>query len=163
MKANSADQPRLIRQLLPQDQGFTLVEVLVAMAVLMVGILGVALAFQPSSGTAGGADFGIAAVSRANSYSTATELAQARLEEVKNGRYTSTGPVDQITSANFPAEAYGAIAGYAGFRRTVTIQNGTPAAGMKTISVQVFFTPQYQTRRGSEEAVQVSTLIAQRP
>ena len=69
----------------------------------------------------------------------------------------------KITSANFPAEAYGAIAGYARFRRTVTIQDSTPAAGMKTISVQVFFTPQYQTRRGSEEAVQVSTLIAQRP
>ncbi len=152
-----------MRQLFAGDGGFTLVEVLAAMAILMIGLLGVGLALSSSSGVAGGADFGIAAVSRANSYSTATELAQARLEEVKNGQYTSTGSVDQITSANFQNEAYGAIAGYPGFRRAVTIQAATPAAGMKTISVQVFFTPQYQTRRGSEESVQVSTLIAQRP
>ena len=164
MKArNHAHQPRLKRQLFPEDGGFTLVEVLAAMGILVIGLLGIGLALSSSNGLAGGADLGLAAVSRGNSYSTATELAQARLEEIKNGQYTATGPVDQITLTNFGPEAYGDIAGYAGFRRTVTIQNGTPAAGMKTISVQVFFTPQYQTRRGSEEVVQVSTIIAQRP
>ena len=144
-----------------REGGFTLPEVLVAMFLLTISFLGLGLAISSSSGISGGADFGTAAISRTNFYSTATELAQARLEEVKNATYNSG--TDQITSANFPNQAYGAIAGYSGFRRTVTIQNGTPAAAMKTIAVQVFFRPQYATRVGPEESVQVVTIIAQRP
>lgn len=139
----------------PWEGGFTFIEVLVAISLLMIAIVGVGLALS------GGGDFGVAAVSRANSYSTATELAQARIEEIKNATYNSG--TDQITTANFPNEAYGAIAGYSGFRRTVTIQNATPGAGMKTIAVQVFFIPQYGARMGQEENVQVVTIIAQRP
>ena len=155
----------LILEVVQPNGGFTLVEVLAAMAILTIGVLGIGLALSASNGIAGGTDFGLAAVSRANSYSTATELAQAKLEEVKNSQYclrcsSVGGPADQITSTNFGPEAYGDIGGYPGFRRAVTIQN---VAGTKTITVQVFFTPQYQTRRGREEVVQVSTIIAQRP
>jgi prepilin-type N-terminal cleavage/methylation domain-containing protein len=154
---------RLMLDVVHREAGFTLVEVLVAVGLLTIGILGVGLALSASGGIASGGSVGLAAVSRSNSYSTATQLAQARLEEIKNAIYSKTGPTDEITTANFPDDAYGAIAGYSGFRRTVSIQDATPAAAMKTITVQVFFTPQYGTRIGSEENVQVATIIAQRP
>lgn len=157
---------RLMLDVVHRAEGFTLVEVLVAIGLLSIGILGIGLALSASGGIASDDNIGLAAVSRANSYSTATELAQARLEEIKNATYTSV--TDQITTANFPDEAYGAIAGYSGFRRTATIQNATPPATppdgvMKTITVQVFFRPQYGTRIGQEESVQVVTIIARRP
>ena len=148
-----------------REAGFTLVEVLVAISLLMIGILGIGLAFSASGGLATGDNIGLAAVSRANSYSTATELAQDRLEQIKNATYNASGPTDQITAANFPDEAYGSIAGYSLFRRTVSIQPDVPDPNskMKTITVQVFFTPQYGTRIGQEENVQVATIIARRP
>ena len=154
---------RLMRAVVHQEAGFTLVEVLVSIGLLTIGILGVGLALAASGGIASSDNVGLAAVSRANSYSTATELAQDRLEQIKNATYKANPLTDEITAANFPAEAYGSIAGYTGFRRTVSIQDATPAAAMKTITVQVFFTPQYGTRIGTEENVQVATIIAQRP
>ena len=154
---------RLMLAVVRREAGFTLVEVLVAISLLMIGILGIGLALSASGGLASGDNVGIAAVSRANSYSTATELAQDRLEQIKNATYKANPLTDEITAANFPAEAYGSIAGYTGFRRTVSIQDATPAAAMKTVTVQVFFTPQYGTRIGTEENVQVATIIAQRP
>jgi prepilin-type N-terminal cleavage/methylation domain-containing protein len=151
-----------MRHPLKQEEGFTLVEVLVAIALLTIGILGItAAAGVQSRGVASGAAFGQAAVSRANSIATATMLAQARIEEIKNAQYTASA--DQITAANFPDQAYGAISGFTGFRRTVTIANSTPAAGMKTLTVQVFFRPILETGTGQEEGVSLVTIIAQRP
>jgi len=141
------------------DKGFTLMEVLVAIAILAVGIMAVAVATGSNSGAP--------AISRSSSISTATFLAQERLEQIKNALYTASPPpagVDQITTANFPSEGYGAIAGFSGFRRTVTIQPGVPAPGtMKTITVEVFFQPVRERGLGPEESVRVTTIIAQRP
>ena len=140
------------------EGGFTLVEVLVAIAILVVGIVAVAVAT--------GSNSGLPAISRSNSISTAIFLAQERLEQIRNAQYTATPPpagVDQITTANFPNEAYGAIAGFPGFRRTVTMQNGVPAPATKTITVQVFFQPVRERGIGPEESVAVATIIAQRP
>lgn len=153
---------RLMRHPFPQEGGFTLLEVLVALGVLTIALLGVAAALS-SGGLSMGADFGVAAISRGNSYSTAMELAQARIEEIKNATYTVA--TDQIINANFPDEGYGAIAGSPGFRRTVTITPGTPPPPgvMKTITVRVFFRPQYQSQMGQEESVLLATVIARRP
>lgn len=151
----------LVRRALLREEGFTLIEALIAIALLTIGIVGVGAALTIQGGLSSGASFGLAAVTRANYISTALMLAQARVEEIKNAQYTATGTVDQITAANFPNEA--TIAGYPNFRRTVVIQNGAPAAAMKTITVQVFYKPPRETGIGQEESVQLVTIIAQRP
>ena len=129
------------------------------LAVAVVGV-GVGLGLQ-AGGLSFGSSFGLAAITRANYQSTATMLAQAKLEEIKNAQYTAT--VDEITIANFPDEAYGTIVGYPSYRRTLTIQNGVPVAGMKTTTVRVFFLPPRESGLGQEEGVQLVTIIAQRP
>lgn len=151
-----------IRRTLLREAGFTLPEVLLAIAILTVAVLGVggALALQ-AGGLSFGSSFGLAAITRGNYQSTATMLAQAKLEEIKNAQYTAT--VDEITAANFPDEAYGTIAGYPSLRRTITIQNGVPVAGMKTTTVRVFFRPPRESGLGQEEGVQLVTIVAQRP
>lgn len=151
----------LLNGTLSSERGFTLIEVLVAIALLTIGIVGAGAALALQSGVSSGAAYGLAAVSRGDYFSTATMLAQAKLEEVKNAQYTAA--VDQITAANFPDEAYGAIANYANFRRTVTIQNGVPVAATKTITAQVFFRPPRESGLGQEEGVRLVTIIAQRP
>lgn len=145
------------------ERGFTLAESLVAIALLTIAVVGVggALAVQ-SGGLARGTAVGLAAVSRANYVGTATLLAQERLEQVKNAQYTATPNIDQITAANFPNEAYGAIAGYTNFRRSVTIQTGVPAAATKTVTVQVFYRPPVESGLAQEESVQLTTIVARR-
>lgn len=151
-----------IRRTLLWEAGFTLPEVLLAIAILAVAVLGVggALALQ-AGGLSFGSSFGLAAITRGNYQSTATMLAQAKLEEIKNAQYTAA--VDEITMANFPDEGYGTIAGYPSLRRTITIQNGVPVAGMKTTTVRVFFQPPRESGLGQEEGVQLVTIVAQRP
>lgn len=154
----------LVRSALFREGGFTLVEALIAIALLTIGIVGVGAALTlQAGGVSSSSSVGLAAINRANYISTGTMLAQARLEEIKNAQYTATGPVDQITAANFPNEGYGAIANFTNFRRTVTIQNGVPVAATKTITVQVFFRPPVESGLGQEQSVQLVTIIAQRP
>ena len=80
---------------------------------------------------------------------------------MKNAPYTSSS--DLITSAQFPNEAYQTITGYPEYRRSVTIQTDVPAAGLKTVTVQVFFTPPSSRGINPEEGVQVQTILARRP
>ncbi|MBI2218344.1 MAG: prepilin-type N-terminal cleavage/methylation domain-containing protein [Candidatus Rokubacteria bacterium] len=143
--------------------GLTLPEILVAMAVLTIGLLGMASALVVSSaGVSAGITGGQGAIERGAAVSTAMMLAQERLEQVKRAPYTITGPVDQITAANFPTEAFGSITGYANFSRSVAIQDSTPGANMKTVTVTVRY--KYAAAAGMvQEGVGLSTIIAARP
>src|SRR5712692_204784 len=139
------------------EGGYTIAEVLMAMALLAIGFIGLAAGLNLQTGVSSGASVGLAAITRSNSLTIAAMLAQARLEEIRNSQYTLT--LDQITATNFPNEGYGAISNYPAFRRTVVIQNGVPAAQMKTISMQAFFRPAGFTQ---EQTLTVSTIMAQR-
>src|SRR5919108_2968420 len=104
--------------------GFTLIEILIATVIITVASLGVA------SLTIG--------VIRGNSFSkrltTATTLAQDRLEEIKGIGY-SNAPM-----GNTPG-TYGDIPNFGGYKRDTSVAyvNGDPASKMKKIDVTVYW------------------------
>lgn len=131
--------------------------------VIGIGILGLSGAIMgPTSvGSVGGMNYGFTSIVRSAMVSTATYLASARIEAMKNAPYTSSS--DLVTSAQFPSEAYQTISGYQEYRRVVTIQTDSPATGLKTVTIQVFFSPPKAGGFSPEEGVQVQTILARRP
>ena len=108
-------------------KGVSLVEVLVALtfiAVFSAGMVGLAVTVVRGN-------------SQAKAMDIAVFLAHDRLETIRNTAYAS------ITSANFPAEGYGTITvgspavAVSDFQRSVSIQDNTPASGMKRVVVTV--------------------------
>jgi prepilin-type N-terminal cleavage/methylation domain-containing protein len=102
-------------------KGFTLIEVLIAMVVLSVGLLGVA---------------GLTLSIRAgNSYSrnvtTATIIAQQRLEQAQRVGYVNTN------TTTFPATVESVLMGGVTYSRLTTISDNMPVAKTKTVAVQV--------------------------
>lgn len=148
------------------ERGFTLVETLIALAILTVGLLGVAGAVAvQSGGVAASLPFGQGVITRSHYMSTATMLAQERLEELKRLQY-SVSLGDQFgadpTPAGFADEDFGTLAGLPNFRREVRVQTGAPAANMKTVTVTVRFNLPNAPAQ-SQESVVLTTLIAARP
>lgn len=148
--------------------GFTLIEVLIALVILTIAVLGVGAAVGvQSGGTAKGVSYGLGAVSRAGLISTATFLAQDQLEQVKRLRYIIGPPVvdDFGTNAWPTGFSDGPISGYPNFSRQVRFWTGPPQApdaNIRLITVTVTF-----SAPGDEgvntESVAVSTLMAARP
>ena len=137
-----------------ESAGFTLAEILVACAIISVGIVAVATGFG----------IGIDGVEAGRQQSTAVFLAEQRIEQAKELAMRQTGLV-QLTVANLPAtEAYGTIAGAPpSYRRTTAIianPGGTPGA---RVDVVVFYRP--VTGRGVltiERSVSLSIFLANR-
>lgn len=147
------------------ERGFTLIEVLMAMAILTIALLGVAGTVALQSGIGASLTLGQAAVTRGNYITTATMLAQERLEQLK--RLTYTLSTDNIspdpTPTGFEDEDFGSISGYPNFRREVRVSTGSPAANMKTVTVTVKMKLPKETGLGQQESISISTLIAARP
>jgi len=119
------------------QQGFTLAEIIMACAVIGVGLVTASYAFT----------VGIQNVETGRQQSTAVFLAEQRMEQVKAAAAkASEPPLAYLTSGNFPAEAYGGITGSGSekFRRTVTLTTftagalGTPSGGVR-VDVDVFY------------------------
>ena len=145
------------------SHGFTLVEVLIALAILTVAVLGVGatIALQ-SGGSAGAVSFGQAAITRGYYLSTATMLAQDRLEQVKRVQYR-VGAADPFAPGNPPPNFAdeSPVAGFPNFNRQVRVV-ADPAADTRRVTVTVAFT--LPTAQGAnQESINVTTLVVARP
>ena len=135
--------------------GFTLLEVLVTISLLSIGIVAVL-----SSVSAG-----VSAIDRGRRSTTALFLAEQRMEQIK-AFAISKDPLQgwtNVGAGSFPSEAYGAIAGYPDYRRTVTITNNPGgAATAKQVQVWVFYHLATPVASGAENAVTAATLLVSR-
>jgi prepilin-type N-terminal cleavage/methylation domain-containing protein len=169
------DMRRIKLSLNSRCHGFTLVEVLVALAILTIAVLGTAAtnALQSVGGSAGAISFGQAAVTRGYYQSTATMLAQARLEQVKRVRFR-VGASDPFAPGNpppnFADEPIGTIPVglgpncpcYPNFSRQVRVAPGPDVTNTRQVTVTVAFT--LPTSQGAnQESINLTTLVAARP
>ena len=115
--------------------GFTLIEVLIAIVILSVGLLGMA---SLTVGIIKGNKF-------SNDLSTATTLAQDRMEDIRSYSYASVASETKAACS----------APYNQFQREVTVVADSPASGMKTITVKVYWGP------SDSHNVELKTILSQ--
>ena len=125
-------------QVLRDTNGFTLIEILIATVIITIASLGIAT-------LTGG-------VIRGNSFSkrltTATTLAQDRLEQVKRIGYTNSGTLAGT-------ENYGDIPNYTGYKRVTSVTNNTPPmSNTRTVGVIVYW-------EADKHSVNLSTILAE--
>jgi len=113
-----------MRRLYENNSGFTLIEVLVAMVILSIGLLGTAALI---TGIINGNKV-------SNRITTATTCAQDEMEDVRRLGYSGMPASDTTTT-----EPYNSIANYPLYKRVAFTDVDNPAAGMKTVSVTVFW------------------------
>lgn len=157
--------------------GMTVVEVIIALGVITVGLLALIAVIPLSTSLIG----------ESNLKTTATFLAQQRLERIKNARWTTLPSADDLkgegSNGTAPVdppwadEDYNTIASYPRFRRQVRITDcaiavcsgiptGTVSANtLRQVTVTVFLRPLsgVGTASANEESLQIVTLIAKRP
>jgi type IV pilus assembly protein PilV len=105
-----------------KNKGFTLIEVLIAMVVLAIGMLGMSRI-----------TIAIINVNDANGRHTiASVLVQDCMESIKKSGYAGA------TNAS-STEDYGNVPNYSAYKRVTTIASDTPAVNMKTVIVTVFW------------------------
>ena len=136
------------------QSGFTLAEIMVACAIIAVGLIAVSTGFG----------FGVDGVEAGRQQSTAVFLAEQRMEQAKElaARQPNLG---DLTTTNLPAtEAYGSIAGAPStYRRTTTITLNPGGTTGARVDVSVFYRP--VTGRGvltTERVVSLSIFLANR-
>jgi Tfp pilus assembly protein PilV len=148
----------LSRRAVRSTAGFTVAELLAAIFVIAVGLVAVGAGFSTA----------IQGVETGRQQTTATFLAEQRVEQI---RATALGDplvacmgFTNITTACFPAQAYGAIASAPGYRSTVTITDYTVAGNVvrKRVDVEVFYQPivAWGVLVTAERSVRLSTLVA---
>ena len=134
--------------------GFTLAEIMVACAIVSVGLIAVSTGFG----------FGVDGVEAGRQQSTAVFLAEQRIEQAKD-LAARTPNLAALTTANLPAsEAYGTIAGAPPrYRRTTTITLNPSGVSGARVDVTAFYRP--VTGRGvltTERSVALSIFLANR-
>lgn len=138
--------------------GFTVAELLAAIFVLSVGIVAVGAGFATA----------IQGVETGRQQTTATFLAEQRMEQVRaaalGDSLVACMGFTNVTTACFPAEAYGAITGAPGYRSTVTITDDVVSGSIvrKWVHVEVFYRPivAWGVLNTAERSVRLSTLVA---
>jgi len=109
---------------LTTDTGFSLIEVCVGIVILTVGLLAMASV--------------LISILNGNTFSrklsTATVLAKSKLEDIE-----AVGYMNISSSDTTQVEDYQSIPNYPGFKRTTSIDTDNPAAGMKKITVTIYW------------------------
>jgi type IV pilus assembly protein PilV len=123
------------------NNGFTLIEVLVTALILTVGLLGT---LGLTTGVIRGNFF-------SKNITSATAIAESQLEAVQNRGYVNA------TTTYFPAAAATVTVGAVNFSRTTTITSDSPSTNMKTVSVTVTWTEANNAAR----SVSLQTILAQ--
>jgi type IV pilus assembly protein PilV len=121
------------------DKGFTLIEVLVAMVILSIGLLGTAALI---TGIINGNKV-------SNRISTATTCAQDKMEEIRRLGYSGMPTSDTTTT-----EPYNSITNYSLYKRITFTDVDNPAAGMKTVTVTVCWD-------SDNSSIELKTILAQ--
>jgi len=136
------------------DRGFSLGEVLVAICVLAIGLVGVFTGFQ----------YATSGVEMGKGETTAAFLAEQRLEWLKAlalSNWTSAA-----LEAGTTTEGYGSMADAALYRRVTTITDrpgGMCAASCKLVQVTIFYRPVTgQGQVDQERRLDVVTLLVTR-
>ena len=122
--ASKASRKGIIMKILNNKKGFTLLEILVAMTLLTTALLGMA---GLTSALMQGNTF-------SNRLTVASTLAQDRLENLTNLGYGNTAVADTTVT-----EDYNSIPNFPWYKRITTTDVDNPAAGMKTLTVTVFW------------------------
>ncbi len=121
------------------EKGFTLLEILIAITVLSIGLLGMAgLTTNIIHGNM-----------LSKKVTTATTLGQDRMEHFRRLGYSATPTADTTTTEN-----YNSIANFSSYKRVSFIDVNSPSAGMKTITVTVYW-------KSNAESVALKTILAQ--
>lgn len=137
------------------ETGFTLIEIIVATAVIGVGLVGVVAGFLHA---VGGLETG-------RQQTTAVFLAEQRMEQLKA---VALADFRHITAARYSSEGYGGIISEGrampGYRRTVTITDAPGGlADTKLVDVDVFYRPVVGFGvLASERSVRLSALLTAR-
>jgi prepilin-type N-terminal cleavage/methylation domain-containing protein len=160
----------MLHRSLRDQRGLTLGEILVAIAIIGVALVALASVIPITS-------YGI---QQGNQVSTATFLAEQRIEQVKNANWTATPADDDLgfSASNTTAPASGGtttfadenpVAGYTGYRREVRIFDctvalcGVATTTMRHVTVSVYYTPLTGTGVATaEQGLSLTTVVAQR-
>ena len=119
-----------------KSSGFTLLEVLVAMVILTVGLLGMA---SLCVGIIKGNEF-------SKEISSATTCAREKVEDIERMGFANT-------TAGTVTEGYGSISNYTEYKRETIITSNTPVTGMQSVQVTVYWD-------SDNHQVQIRTFLA---
>ncbi len=119
------------------DNGFTLIEVLIAIVILSVGLLGMA---SLTVGIINGNRF-------SNDLTTATTLAQDKMEDIRRVGYANAASETKATMSS----------PYSDYKREVTVTADSPATDMKTVIVKAY----WGGASKEDHNVELKTILAQ--
>jgi len=126
-----------------EEEGFTLLELLVALAILSVGLLGTAVL---TTGIIRGNFF-------SKNITSATAVAQTTIEGAQRVGYTAVNTYVTDSSKVPPTVSMGGVS----FSQSASVTNNSPASNMKTISIMV----SWNEANNAARSVTLQTILSQ--